>query len=143
MQKIIILKGIPASGKSTWAKKVIAEDDSYVRINKDDLRISLGTGGNPCRNEKKVIAERDRIIVENIEGGKSVIVDDTNLNPWHEERIRDIARSLETILDKEIQVKVKWFSVSVDEAIKRDTQREACVGPLVIKRMYRQMKNLK
>ena len=39
MQKVILLKGLPASGKSTWAKAVVEQGKGqYKRINKDDLR---------------------------------------------------------------------------------------------------------
>ena len=37
-QEIILLKGLPASGKSTWSKDFIKENPDYIRINKDDLR---------------------------------------------------------------------------------------------------------
>lgn len=137
--KIIFLKGIPASGKSTWSKDFVAKDPSYVRVNKDELRILLGSKERPCRNEKKVIARRDEIIIESLRNGKNVIVDDTNLNPFHEIRVREIASQLEIELDKRIEFEVKWFRISLEEAIERDSKREARVGAAVIARMYRQI----
>jgi predicted kinase len=136
MQKIIFLKGIPASGKSTWAKEQVAKDNSYVRVNKDELRIILGSESNPCRNEKKVIAERDRIIIDALKNNKNVIVDDTNLNPIHETRVREIAEEFDA------EVEIKWFKISAEEAIERDSQRlgRARVGPAVIHRMLNQIK---
>ena len=41
MLKIIITRGIPGSGKTTWAKDVVKENSNYIRINRDDLRIML------------------------------------------------------------------------------------------------------
>lgn len=38
MNKIILLIGPPCSGKSTWAKKYISENQDTVRINRDSLR---------------------------------------------------------------------------------------------------------
>ena len=38
MQKIIILKGIPASGKSTFAKEYIQTNPNFRRVNRDELR---------------------------------------------------------------------------------------------------------
>lgn len=43
MNKIIICRGIPASGKSTWAKQWVLEDPEHrIRINQDDIRNMLG-----------------------------------------------------------------------------------------------------
>ena len=139
MLKIIFLKGIPASGKSTWSKDFISKNPEYIRVNKDELRIMLGSEDNPCRNEKKVIAKRDEIIIDALRNGKNVIVDDTNLNPFHEERVREIASQLEKELDIKIDFEIKWFKISLTEAIERDSKREAKVGAAVIARMYNQI----
>ena len=43
MKKIILTRGIPASGKSTWAKqKALKNPEHSVRINRDDLRNMSG-----------------------------------------------------------------------------------------------------
>ena len=40
MSKLIITRGLPASGKSTWAKQWVLEDtENRVRINQDDIKI--------------------------------------------------------------------------------------------------------
>jgi len=42
MLTVTILKGLPGSGKTTWAKEQIAKSPgNYKRINKDDLREML------------------------------------------------------------------------------------------------------
>lgn len=43
MQKVIILQGIPASGKSTWAREqALARPKEVVIVNRDAIRDSLG-----------------------------------------------------------------------------------------------------
>ena len=38
-QQLIITKGLPASGKSTWARQKVKESNGTLkRINKDDIR---------------------------------------------------------------------------------------------------------
>ena len=38
IKKIIVLQGIPASGKSTWARQWVSEDPEHrVRFNRDSL----------------------------------------------------------------------------------------------------------
>ena len=46
MNKLILTRGIQGSGKTTWARQWVAEDpSSRVRINNDDIRNMLVTGG--------------------------------------------------------------------------------------------------
>ena len=43
MKKIILTRGIPASGKSTWAKQEVLKDPEHsVGNNRDDLRNMSG-----------------------------------------------------------------------------------------------------
>ena len=126
--KVTILKGLPASGKSTWAKSQC--DNNTIRINKDDLRNMLG-GDFSKWKESLVLELRDRIIQESLDSGKNVIVDDTNFHPKHEERIRDIAKLFD------VEVEIKMFDTPVEECIKRDQKRDKPVGKSVIMDMYR------
>lgn len=130
MKKVILTKGLPASGKSTWAKSMVKKNPgSYKRINKDDLREMLDCSHWSKGNEKFVLHMRDTMILAALEDGKHVIVDDTNFNPIHEKNIRELVHSL-------AQVEVKKFDVDVDECILRDAKRENSVGEKVIRDMY-------
>lgn len=52
MLKIILCKGLPASGKSTWTRELIDKNpEKYKRINKDDLRAMLDNGKWSNKNE--------------------------------------------------------------------------------------------
>ena len=49
MKKVILTRGLPGSGKSTWAKQMLDEKPGhYKRINKDDLRAMLDNGHSYC-----------------------------------------------------------------------------------------------
>lgn len=132
MKKIIILKGLPASGKSTWAKKQVAEFPSlYKRINKDDLRKMLDDSAWSKQNERFVLRARNMMIKEALQDGFSVIVDDTNFNPIHEEVIRKIASEY-----PDVSVEVKVFDTPLAECIARDKNRTDSVGEKVIRDMW-------
>ena len=45
MKTLIMLSAIPASGKSTWAKKFQATHENVVILNSDDIRMEV-TGGD-------------------------------------------------------------------------------------------------
>jgi len=130
VKNVIILKGLPASGKSTWARKQLAEHPGqYKRINKDDLRAMLDGGKWSRDNEKFVLQTRDTLILDALQNGKNVIVDDTNLHPKHEAHIRALVKG-------QARVTVKFFEASVGECVSRDLQRQRSVGAHVIKDMH-------
>lgn len=130
MKKVYILKGLPASGKTTWAKTQIqANPGSFTRVNKDDLRDMLHNGRWSKHNEKQVLRIRDEIIMQSLEAGRHVIVDDTNLHPKHEQHIHEMVKKL-------AEVRVKFFDIDVESAVERDLKRTRSVGRDVIESMY-------
>jgi predicted kinase len=127
-QKIYFLRGLPASGKSTFARKKCEEDSNIVRVNKDDIRAMMG-GRFTKGKEDIVLRTRDNLILAATLLDKSVIVDDTNYHPKHLERIQEISNGLE--------VEIIDFDTPVDECIKRDQKRDRPVGKAIIMDMYR------
>lgn len=133
MKTVTILKGLPASGKTTWALAEIKKSNGMTkRINKDELRMMIDGGKYSKANEKLVLTIRDRMIAEYLLDGKSVIVDDTNLDPKHEARIREIAKDFPNTT---VEIKT-FYDVSVERCIVRDAVRAKPVGEHVIRKMY-------
>lgn len=134
--KILLLKGLPGSGKSTLARKIVAGDvrnmkGNWTRVNKDELRAMMHNGKHTKGNEAMVIKARDEIIIQALNKGHSVIVDDTNFNPIHEQRMWEIAK-----MYTKCSVEVQLVDTSLEECIARDLQRPNSVGERVIRRMY-------
>lgn len=141
MKRIIILKGIPASGKSTFAKKLVSENPGmYKRINRDSLRTMLDANHFSKGNEKFILRTRDFLIKEALLDGKHVIVDDTNISDKNFNRINEIAKEYTSETGHHVKVEVKLMEIDVEEAIKRDAAREKSVGREVILRMDKQLK---
>ena len=134
MKKIIILKGLPASGKSTYAKQLVKEKAGmYKRINRDDLRHMLDGYHFTKANEKFVKKTRDWLISEALKAGKHVIVDDTNLSDSNITRLKQLALEHQNETGHEVLIEIKEFEISLEEAIARDKKRENPVGASVIK----------
>lgn len=134
MTKLIITRGLPASGKSTWARAWVAEDrENRVRVNRDDLRKMLDDGEFVKGvTEKRVLAARDAMIRQFLGYGYEVVVDDTNL-PMR------VARDLKKLADKagaEFEI-MEFTDVDVNLCIHRDAMRdEKTVGGNVILDMH-------
>jgi predicted kinase len=142
-QKVIITKGLPASGKSTWACELIKkEPNKWKRINKDLLREMLDGGVWSGENEKDIIFLRNELMVRFLMKGFSVIIDDTNLDPKHANAIKE---TVEIINKKEegkpefnIEVEERFFDTPVYECIERDKLRgDKSVGERVIINMWK------
>lgn len=122
---ILMLRGLPASGKSTWAKERVKEGN-WIRVNKDDIRAMLGVDFS--RKTEALVVSIERKIVENaLLSGFDVILDNTNLNPVHEEYYKLQGYTVD----------FKNFIVPVEECIRRDALRANPVGKGVILKMYK------
>lgn len=138
MAGIILTRGLPASGKTTWARDMVAKNpETHVNVNKDDIRTMLFNYVFSGKNEKLTTKVRDFIIYEALRLGKTVIVSDTNLNPKQVRRLTQIGEECGAT------VTIKEFPITLEEAIRRDEVRknkpgERSVGPQVIKDMYNQ-----
>lgn len=137
MRKIVITKGLPASGKTTWAKKMVRETHGqFKRVCKKDLGEMLDVGFRSKLNEEFVTKIRDKIILEALRSGKDVICDDTHLRSASEYQIRDLAAFFEDSTGNFVEVTVKYFEIPIEECIKRDLKREHSVGSKVIKSLH-------
>jgi len=126
--KLLCLRGLPASGKTTYARELA--NKGWVRVNKDDLRAMLNNSKFSKENESYILSLRDEIIISSLVQGKNVVVDDTNLDPKHLIAFESIAG--EFLADFEI----RFFDTDVQECIRRNALREKPVPDKVIYSMY-------
>lgn len=137
MKTVLILKGLPGSGKSTYAKQLVTDKPNvWKRINKDDMRAMFDNGHFSKGNEKFVLRMRDLFIHQALLDGKSVVSDDTNLHARHETRIRQVVDEYCKETGHEVKVEVKLIDTPLEECIKRDLKRMASVGEKVIREAY-------
>jgi predicted kinase len=132
MPKVIICRGLQASGKTTFAKDLVKKG-GWTRVNKDDLRAMLHGGSYSGSKEKQVLKVRDSIIIQALRKGDNVVVDDTNFEMKHIERIAEVVEAQANIDNKEYTWEVKDFDIGLYDAIYRDTNRERSVGEKVIR----------
>tara|TARA_R110002020_G_scaffold41921_12_gene123245 strand:- start:2959 stop:3891 length:933 start_codon:yes stop_codon:yes gene_type:complete len=122
-QQLIITKGLPASGKSTWARQKVKESNGTLkRINKDDIRAMVEDSKWSPEREKYTVAARDAMVRAALYMGKSVVVDDTNLVQKHEDALRKIAQEF-NIADVEVIVEDSFLSVPFETCLERNRKR--------------------
>ena len=137
MSKLIICRGLPASGKSTWAKQWVLEDPEHrVRINQDDIRLMLGKYWVPSR-EKLVQEIQFDAVVEALSKEFDVVIDNTNLN---KKVLDQFNRLIKTFEDYEIEYK-DFFDTPLSVCIERDKNRDLQVTERVIRSFYNNYKD--
>lgn len=137
MSKLIICRGLPASGKSTWAKQWVLEDPEHrVRINQDDIRLMLGKYWVPSR-EKLVQEIQFDAVVEALSKEFDVVIDNTNLN---NKVLDQFNRLIKTFEDYEIEYK-DFFDTPLSVCIERDKNRDLQVTEKVIRSFYNNYKD--
>lgn len=129
MSYIHILRGLPASGKTTLAMDMV-RNEGMKRVSKDDLRAMLHGGTYTPEMETFVITVRNTIIEAAITRGFDVVIDDTNLNPIHVEQIQLLAANFA------VKTNIIDVTTPLDECIKRDSKRPHPVGETVIRAMH-------
>jgi predicted kinase len=122
-KKLLILQGLPASGKSTIAKNL--EKKGWKIAEKDVIRKLSG-----LKSEQAIKNRRDALITEWLAQGCNVVSSDTNLHPPHVPHLIKVGEATGA------DVSVRFIDTPVDECIRRDAQRENKVGAHVIRMMY-------
>lgn len=150
MKKIILTRGIPASGKSTWAKQEVLKDPEHsIRINRDDLRNMSGQYWVPAREDYITTCRNQLLNIAVYMGFNTIILDDMNLNPKDIDYISMIVDNFNKALEGDNQYKMEFkdfTNVPLNVCIKRDSKRENPLGEKVIRGIfnkYQTMYNLK
>lgn len=133
----IVCVGIPTSGKSYYAKELCENDGSFVEVNRDWIRFNVvcpdsnwSTYKFTNKREKEVTEIQHQMIIQAFYDGQNVVVSDTNLNPKTRQAMIDFLE------EYDFEVEIKEFPITLEEAYKRDAQRQNGVGQNVIYSMY-------
>ena len=113
---MIILVGIAGSGKTTWCTKYLPQ---HVRISLDDIK----------NHNRKL---EDKMIIEQLEKGNNIILDDTNLT-------LDIRkRHILTARRYCAKVNTICFCIDIQKAYEQNCKREKNIPYYVLVRQQKQ-----
>ena len=126
MTKFYMMVGLPASGKSTYAKLLAEEIDGIV-VSSDGIRAEWYGDEAIQGDPSKIFREVEQRCKNALCAGRSVIMDATNMNA--KKRINFLRQMPEC---KKVCV---VMAVPFDECLARDEVRSRSVGPAVMEKM--------
>ncbi|QJD50914.1 polynucleotide kinase [Streptomyces phage Bmoc] len=138
MAQLLILRGVPGCGKSTFAHQWLKEGERRARVNRDDIRMQFF--GKETGVDEDMVTKIEHMQVDSLlKAGYSVVVDDTNI------RHKYITEFVKIGMRHGIYASVKQFAVDVETAIEQNRKRAAAGGrnvpEHVIRKMHQSMKS--
>ena len=128
--KLIILCGIPGSGKTTYAKKYIENNANTIHLSSDAIRKELYGDESVQGNPGEVFSMMQKRAVEALNNGCSVLYDATNITRKDRSSIIGMCPKF-----AKIEVHIIWAPIGM--CIERDAVRERTVGQAVIDKMLK------
>jgi predicted kinase len=137
MPKLTVLVGLPASGKSTLARKIVAKDpERTIRVNNDDIRKMFW--GHPHNSPRESLVKFiiDSIIQSASYSSLNIVVDNLNLGG-------NINRYKAWAISHVYEFEVILVDTPIEECVRRDALREFSVGEKVIRQFAKGFENAK
>lgn len=136
MAKLIMLCGLPGSGKSSYAEEFMRDnyifnDDEVVIHSSDAIRGELFGDPGSQENNALVFETMHKRVKEDLRAGKTVIYDATNVT----RKARKGAIACANPTNDTIECHIVW--AEPEECFRRDSLRDRKVGPGMIDKMIR------
>ena len=127
---LVLLVGIPGSGKTTYAEKYIKKHTNAVHLSSDLIRNELWGDEATQGDNNEVFSLMHSRAIEALNNGQSVVYDATNVT--RKDRSYIIA-----ICPKFVKIEVHIVWAPIEICIERDAARERTVGKAVIDKMLK------
>ena len=129
MSKIVLLRGLPCSGKTLEAAKLVAQ--GYKRVSYTDLSTSLDNGIYSRDNQKFIEDIGESITVLALQSGINIVLDNYNLDKYYVSWAKAICREFKA------QLEIVHLDTPVSTCVTRDLDRTSGrVGKDLIMKLY-------
>lgn len=127
---LILLVGVPGSGKTTYAKKYIEAKPNTLHLSSDTIRQELYGDESIQGNPAEVFSLMQKRAVESLNEGHDVLYDATNVT-------RKDRASIIGICPKFTKIEAHIIWAPIETCIERDAARDRTVGKAVIDKMLK------
>lgn len=127
---LILLVGIPGSGKTTYAEKYIKENPNTIHLSSDRIRAELWGNESTQGDNNEVFSLMQSRAIDALNNGQSVVYDATNIT-------RKDRSYIITLCPKFVKIECHVIWAPIETCIERDVTRERTVGKEVIDRMLK------
>lgn len=127
---LILLVGIPGSGKTTYAEKYIKEHTGTVHLSSDKIRAELWGNEATQGDNNEVFSLMQSRAIEALNNGQNVVYDATNIT-------RKDRSYIITLCPKFAKIECHIIWAPIETCIERDSARKRTVGKEVIDRMLK------
>lgn len=140
MKELILMMGIPGSGKSTYLKAVVSSTMGEVVISRDKIRFSMIDG------KENYFSKENEVFNEYIRQIQSAL-DNPKINRVYADATQLTEKSRYKVLNKlnlnGVSVKICWKNPPLELALERNKQRTPIevVPENIIKKMYRSIQD--
>lgn len=128
--KLILLVGVPGSGKTTYAKEYMQSNINVIHLSSDGIRQELYGDESTQGNPNEVFSLMQSRAVEALNNGQNVIYDATNIT-------RKDRSGILSLCPKFVNIEVHIIWSPIETCIERDAVRERTVGKDIIDRMLK------
>lgn len=128
MPTIYLMIGVPASGKTTWAKEKLKKLDNAIYIGSDSIRLELWRNEQDQQHNRETFQEVFNRIAKAAKEKKNIIYDATNISRKEKENI------LKLLTNDYTKIGVK-MSTPIKDCYKRNLKRNRTVPEKVIGKM--------
>jgi predicted kinase len=128
--KLILLCGVPGSGKTTYAKDYVERNSNTIHLSSDAIRKELYGDESIQGNPGEVFTLMQKRAIEALNNGIDVIYDATNITRKDRSGIIGVCPKF-----AKIECHIVW--APIEECIERDSKRGRTVGKEVIDKMLK------